>query len=109
MDMSSSKMKDCLPGFVPLYIGMPIVLKCKNISTDLGITNGSQGYVCALHTGISSTGFTYCSCVLVEFPDSKVTIPGLPMEGWTSKGIARGGEISKILLGKTTKNQISTM
>ena len=78
LDMSSSKIKDALPGFLPLYIGMPIVLKCKNISTDLGITNGSQGFVRHFDIKKTSSGFTCCTCVLVDFPDSKVKIPDLP-------------------------------
>ena len=45
LDMTSSNLRDALPGFLPLYINMPIVLRCKNISTDLGITNGSHGYI----------------------------------------------------------------
>jgi len=28
---------------VPLYVGMPVILHVRNLSTDLGITNGSQG------------------------------------------------------------------
>ena len=43
MDFSSSKLKQTLPGFIPLYIGMSIVLCVKNISTELGIANGAQG------------------------------------------------------------------
>ena len=78
LDMSSSKLMDALPGFLPLYVGMPIVLKSKNISTDLGITNGSQGYVRQFHTNINSMNFTYCSCALIEFPDSRVNLPNLP-------------------------------
>jgi hypothetical protein len=76
--MTSNKIQDVLPGFVPLYIGMPVVLKSKNISTDLRITNGSQGFVRSIHTSIFPAGFTYCTCVLVEFPNSKVALPGLP-------------------------------
>jgi hypothetical protein len=57
---------------------MPVILRMKNISTDLGITNGSQGIVRRLDTAIDPTGFTYCKCVLVEFPDSKVALPNLP-------------------------------
>ena len=32
-----------LPGFIPLYIGMPVILKGRNLSTDLTITNSSKG------------------------------------------------------------------
>jgi hypothetical protein len=78
LNMSSSKVRDGLPGFIPLYTGMPVVLRTKNISTDLGIMNGSQGFVRSLQTAVCPEGFTYCTCVLVEFPDSNVTLPGLP-------------------------------
>jgi hypothetical protein len=78
LDLSSSNIKDALPGFLPLYIGMPVILKCKNISTDLGITNGSQGFVRDFHSVLTSTNFRFCTCALVEFPDSKVNLPGLP-------------------------------
>jgi len=78
LNMSSVKLQNTLPGFVPLYIGMPVVLKTKNISTDLGITNGSQGFVRSIQTEICPAGLTFCTCVLVEFPHSKVALPGLP-------------------------------
>ena len=78
LNMSSSKLKDSLPGFIPLYVGMPIVLRSKNISMDLGITNGSQGIVRKIYTKICPTGFTYCTSVLVEFPDSKIALLDLP-------------------------------
>ena len=71
LDMSSSKLQDNLPGILTLYKGLPIVLKNKNISTDLRITNGSQGYIRELYTNfIFPTKQTYCSCAIVEFPDS---------------------------------------
>ena len=77
--MSSSKLKENLPGFLTLYNGMPIILKNKNISTDLGITNGSQGFIRELYTEfIPSTNYITCSCAIVEFPDSKISLPDLP-------------------------------
>jgi hypothetical protein len=78
LNLTSSRLQNALPGFVPLYVGMPVVLRMKNISTDLGITNGSQGYVRQIYTSICPVGFTYCTCAIVEFPDSKVSLPGLP-------------------------------
>lgn len=77
--MSSSKIKDGLPGFLPLYNGMPIVLKSKNISTDLGITNGCQGYLRHFDIDRTSTNICYCTCAFVEFPNSKVHLPDLPV------------------------------
>ena len=80
LDMSSSKIKDALPGFLPLYVGMPVVLKNRNISTDLGITNGCQGNIRHYYTNMMTiTKQPYCICILVEFPESKVDIPGLPL------------------------------
>jgi len=78
LNMSSAKVRDALPGFVPLYVGMPVILRMKNLSTDLSITNGAQGIVRRIDTAICPAGFTYSTCVLVEFPDSKVALPGLP-------------------------------
>jgi hypothetical protein len=44
-DVSSFTSKGSLPGFIPLYIGMPVILRSRNISQELHITNGSQGIV----------------------------------------------------------------
>jgi hypothetical protein len=76
--MSSSKLKNALPGFIPLYIGMPVVLKCNNISTELGITNGAQGYVCDFNIKTTLSGCCHSTCILVHFPDSDVSLPHLP-------------------------------
>ena len=78
LNMSSSKVKDSLPGFIPLYIGMPIILKSKNISTDLGITNGCQGYIRHMSTTKIASNYLHCTCAIVEFPNSKVRLPNLP-------------------------------
>jgi hypothetical protein len=77
LDFSSSKFQGGLPGFIPLYESMPVVLCLRNISTDLKITNGSQAYVCKVFTGINKWGLTYCKCVIVEF-DSQVHLKSLP-------------------------------
>jgi hypothetical protein len=78
LDMSSSNITDGLPGFLPLYVNMPVILRCKNISTDLGITNGSQGYLRHFEVDKTPTNVCYCTCALVEFPNSKVHLPDLP-------------------------------
>ncbi|KAG2758046.1 hypothetical protein P692DRAFT_20710749, partial [Suillus brevipes Sb2] len=57
---------------------MPVILRLRNLSTDLGITNGSQGVVRKIFTATCPAGFTYSSCVLVEFPHSKVNLSDLP-------------------------------
>ncbi|KAG1733088.1 hypothetical protein EDD22DRAFT_960256 [Suillus occidentalis] len=61
MNFNNIRASNPLPGVVRLYIGMPVILRGRNISTELGITNGSQGF-----------------CALVEFPTSKVKLSGLP-------------------------------
>jgi hypothetical protein len=78
MNVSSLKSTGTLPGFVVLFEGMPVILRGRNLSTDLGITNGSQGTVRRIFTSISSTGMRYATCVLVEFPLSKVRLTTLP-------------------------------
>jgi ATP-dependent exoDNAse (exonuclease V) alpha subunit len=77
-DLSSLSSTGSLPGFVPLYIGMPIILRNKNIATELGITNGAQGIVRQINTKILPTGVTFCTSAIVEFPTSKVHLTGLP-------------------------------
>jgi hypothetical protein len=67
-----------LPGYISLYNGMPIVLHDKNPSTDLKITNGSQGYIRKISTTTCSSNLTYATSVIVEFPGSPVHLPGLP-------------------------------
>ena len=65
LDMSSPKLKDALPGLLPLYNGMPVILKSKNISTDLGITNGCQGYLREFYTAVTSlmSRVALCTCL----------------------------------------------
>ncbi|PPQ75766.1 hypothetical protein CVT24_002642 [Panaeolus cyanescens] len=78
LDLSGSRVQHSLPGFVPLYIGMPVVLRLKNLSTDLKITNGAQGYIRDLLLTKLQNGFMHCSCAIVEFPDSPIKLSGLP-------------------------------
>lgn len=78
MNTSAYSSQAALPGFITLYNGMPVVLRMRNLSTELGIANGSQGYVRHIETMTCSLGFTYATSVLVEFPTSKVQLPGLP-------------------------------
>ncbi|KAG1887498.1 uncharacterized protein F5891DRAFT_904765, partial [Suillus fuscotomentosus] len=81
MNVSALKSSCPLPGYVSLFVGMPMILHSQNLSTDLGITNGSQGIVQQIFITRSSAGFNHASCVLVHFPDSKVHLSKLP-QGW---------------------------
>lgn len=69
--MGSSK---SLPGSITFYVGMPVILRTRNLSTDLGITNGSQGIVRRIFTAECPLGLKYGVCVIVEFPYSKVDL-----------------------------------
>lgn len=77
-DVSGLTNEGSLPGYLALYIGMPVILRNKNISTELGIANGSQGFLRQLNTAICPEGFTYGTSAIIEFPTSKVALPGLP-------------------------------
>ncbi|KAG2340439.1 hypothetical protein BDR05DRAFT_859325, partial [Suillus weaverae] len=66
-------------GHVTLYEGMPVVLRLHNLSTDLAITNGSQGIVHKIWTAVCPAGLTYATCVVVYFANSKVKLSGLPL------------------------------
>ena len=78
LNITSMKDSHALPGYISLYIGMPIILRDKNLSTDLKITNGAQGFVRKISTKICTSNLTYAISILVEFPDSPIQIPGLP-------------------------------
>lgn len=78
---SLSTSQQVLPGIVHLYEGMPAILRCRNISTELKITNGSQGVVRHIKMEITEHGHSYCSCAIVEFPDSPIMLEGL-RRGW---------------------------
>jgi hypothetical protein len=77
-DLSKLTSIGALPGFIPLYVGMPIILRNKNIATELGITNGAQGILRQINTKILSNGVTFCTSAIVEIPTSKVQLPDLP-------------------------------
>jgi len=78
LDVAAFSSAGALPGFISLYVGMPIILRSRNLSTYLGITNGSQGIVRKIYTAICAEGYSFCTCALVEFTGSQVCIPGLP-------------------------------
>jgi len=78
LNVTGLKASRCLPGFTTLSVGMPVILRLRNVSTDLGITNGSQGTVHRIYTVRGADDITHAVCVLVEFPHSKVHLSGLP-------------------------------
>lgn len=77
-DVSKLGSEGAFPGFIPMYIGMPVILCKKNISTELGISNGSQGFLRSFSTATCPSGFTYCTGAIVEFSGSKAALQKLP-------------------------------
>ena len=67
-----------LLGIIPLCVGMPVVLRSRNVSTELGLTNGAQGVVRKIETKLLANGHNTAKCVIVDFPASEVHLPGLP-------------------------------
>jgi len=51
-----------------------------NISTELGIMNGSQGIVQKIFMEPCVNNYSTAKCIIVEFPDSTVEIHGLPLQ-----------------------------
>ncbi|KAH7909524.1 hypothetical protein BJ138DRAFT_1010674, partial [Hygrophoropsis aurantiaca] len=78
LDVSKFTSDGALPGFLPFYETMPIILRNRNLSTELGITNGAQGIVRQINYDTNSRGLTSATSVLVEFPQSTVHLPHLP-------------------------------
>ena len=78
LNLADFSSEGALPGLIPLYVGMPVILRNRNVSTELGITNGSQGVVRKIFTRPCASNYSVARCVIVEFPDSNVQIPHLP-------------------------------
>jgi hypothetical protein len=78
MDISHFTNDGALPGLLPLYEGMPVILRYKNISTELGIVNGAQGVLRKLLTYRNSSNMTCMKAAIIELPKSKIQLSDLP-------------------------------
>ena len=78
LDISGMVSNGALPGFLLLYVGMPMILCYCNPSTELGIANGSQGFVRQINMKNLPEGRACCTSALVEFPLSTTEFPHLP-------------------------------
>ena len=58
---------------------MPVILKGRNLSTDLKITNGSKGIIWHITMQQYSSHFTYAKAALIEFSDSSIECSNLPL------------------------------
>ncbi|SJL17396.1 uncharacterized protein ARMOST_20946 [Armillaria ostoyae] len=77
-DTTSLQHKGALPGYLSFYIGMPVILRSRNILTDLKVTNGAQGVLRHLQMGVDAHGKRYGQCAIVEFPGGDFQLDGLP-------------------------------
>ncbi len=57
---------------------MPVILRSHNISTDLKVTNGAQGYLWFIQTDVDAYGYACAKYAVVEFPGCDVHLDGLP-------------------------------
>ncbi|KAF5339625.1 hypothetical protein D9611_011516 [Ephemerocybe angulata] len=75
-----STVKGHIPGRLGLCIGLPILIK-HNEATELGITNGQEGYVYGWQEGKGSRGQPILDVLFVELkkPPKEVQICGLPV------------------------------
>ena len=77
-DFSSTISSGGLPSFIPLAIGMNVVLRNRNISPELKIANGSMGVLVALF--MSPNGpYQSADSAIVYFPASNVQIGQYPV------------------------------
>ena len=67
-----------LPGIIPLFVGAPVILRNKNISINLSITNGQPGIIRDVKMKRLDNELFCADLALVEFPASSVHIEGLP-------------------------------
>ncbi|KAK0467384.1 hypothetical protein IW261DRAFT_1346400, partial [Armillaria novae-zelandiae] len=77
-DVSALMNKGALPGRLAYYIGMPVIFCSRNLSTDLKITNGAQGYLRHIETQMDCYENLCAKYAVVEFPASDVKLEGLP-------------------------------
>ncbi|KAL0057232.1 hypothetical protein AAF712_016132, partial [Marasmius tenuissimus] len=67
-----------LLGTLPLFIGMPVILRNWNLSVKLGVTNGAPGIVHHIQVKVDEFGYHTPDVVIVEFPTSTIELNGLP-------------------------------
>lgn len=71
-----------LPGIIPLYVGMPVIIREKNISTDCGITNGARGTVVHITFKpaevVGDVNRKVVDVVFVHIPGCRLNLQGLP-------------------------------
>jgi hypothetical protein len=57
---------------------MPVILRNRNLSTESGITNGSQGFLHQINMLNTAQNLIHATSCIVDFPSSKVDLPHLP-------------------------------
>ncbi|TEB25457.1 hypothetical protein FA13DRAFT_1898160, partial [Coprinellus micaceus] len=78
MDTSRLTNNGALPGVLPLYIDMPVILRMRNVSTELGVTNGTQGILKKIVTEKLNDQTEIPKLAIVHFPSCKAKLRDLP-------------------------------
>jgi hypothetical protein len=103
MDTSRLTSSGALPGLLPMYTRMPVILRMHNISTDLRITNGAQGILKKVVTEKLADDTEVPKITIVHFPASKVKLRDLPARCFPIEPIS--WSFTAVLLCNTSKGQ----
>jgi hypothetical protein len=81
VNLELSTLVKSLPGSIPLYEGMPVILRNANIATSLKVANGTQCTITKIYSHIHKvTKLTHADCVIVHIPGCKAKFDDLPPE-----------------------------
>jgi hypothetical protein len=82
-----------------LYVGAPVILRQGNISVELGITTGAQGFVRGLELEQLNSGDMHASVAIVEFDDADFQLEGLPRNHFPIKAVSE--RVTQVMQRKT--------
>jgi len=92
---SSSDNNKIRPAVLDLYIGAPIIVRQGNISVELGVTTGAQGFLRGLELEQLNSGDLHAPLAIVEFPDANFQLDGLPQNHFPIKAVS--GRVSQVM------------
>ena len=95
---STSDNNKIRPPVLDLYIGAPVIIRQGNISVELGVTTGAQGFVRGLELEQLESGDMHASLAIVEFPDADFQLDGLPKNHFPIKAVS--GRITQVMRKK---------
>jgi hypothetical protein len=91
------------PPVLELFIGAPVIIRQGNLSVELGITTGAQGFVRGLELEQLESGDMHASVAIVEFPDADIQLDGLPKNHVPIKAVS--GHVSQMMTRKDGNSQ----